>query len=231
MSDSEEVSSQGDPASEDEQEDTGPVQKSVGETDEDIGELDSDEEEEDKILRDIRAEVDPLDPDVEADEASAQELESDEADDGDDSDVETSDEELEDFAKLTEQLRSNTVQRFHPSLSTGTDEYVQAMSCIRRDEKGDIVDANHRTLPILSKYEKTRILGIRSAQIATGAPPCIKKIGVTDPFEIAVLELEAGKAPFVVKRPLPDGKCEYWRAADLQLNTSTYDRTPGTRQT
>jgi DNA-directed RNA polymerase I, II, and III subunit RPABC2 len=38
---------------------------------------------------------------------------------------------------------------------------------------------------------------------------------MTDVREIARLELEQKKLPFIVKRPLPNGTYEYWRLADL----------------
>jgi hypothetical protein len=34
-------------------------------------------------------------------------------------------------------------------------------------------------------------------------------------LEIAHLELEQRRLPFIVKRPMPDGSFEYWRLSDL----------------
>ena len=136
--------------------------------------------------------------------------------DGTDSELETSDDEEDGFAKLTDQLRQETLQSYHPSLSTGTDDFVQAKCCIRRDASGLIDDPNHLTLPVLSKYEKTRILGLRSAQIAAGSAPCVDRAGITDPFELARMELKARKVPFIIKRPLPGKESEYWRVSELE---------------
>ncbi len=58
----------------------------------------------------------------------------------------------------------------------------------------------------LTKYEKARILGARSLQIALGAPILIKltKKQIEDlaynTLEIAELELEKGAIPMAVKR-------------------------------
>ncbi|MBD3312814.1 DNA-directed RNA polymerase subunit K [Candidatus Woesearchaeota archaeon] len=60
-----------------------------------------------------------------------------------------------------------------------------------------------------TKYEKARMLGSRSLQLAMGAPFLVKlseeqleEIGY-DPLEIAKLEFEKGVVPITVKRPMP----------------------------
>ena len=60
-----------------------------------------------------------------------------------------------------------------------------------------------------TKYEKARILGSRSLQIAMGAPFLVKleekdleRIKF-DPLAIAKLEFEEGIVPITVRRPLP----------------------------
>jgi hypothetical protein len=35
--------------------------------------------------------------------------------------------------------------------------------------------------------------------------------------EIARLELEQKRLPFIIKRPLPNGKFEYWRLYDMMV--------------
>jgi hypothetical protein len=34
---------------------------------------------------------------------------------------------------------------------------------------------------------------------------------------IALKEYEEKKIPFIIKRPLPNGGCEFWRFADLEI--------------
>ncbi len=62
---------------------------------------------------------------------------------------------------------------------------------------------------ILTKYEKARIIGARSLQIAMGAPLLVKlteeqleKINYS-PIEIAKMEFNSGILPITIKRPLP----------------------------
>ena len=79
-------------------------------------------------------------------------------------------------------------------------------------------DQRHTTYPFLTLYEKTKVLSLRAAQLARGAPPFIDIPDyLTDVYEIAKAELEAKRLPFILKRPLPDGKFEYWRLADLMI--------------
>ena len=77
---------------------------------------------------------------------------------------------------------------------------------------------NHKTYPFLTLYEKTKIIGLRSNQLSQGAKPFVPvPEHVTNVRDIARLELEQKRMPFIVKRPLPNGKYEYWRLADLMI--------------
>lgn len=63
-----------------------------------------------------------------------------------------------------------------------------------RDDNCVVVDALHRTLPMLTKYEKSRVLGQRAKQINDGATPFVKvPEGVIDGYLIAIKELEEKK--------------------------------------
>ena len=44
---------------------------------------------------------------------------------------------------------------------------------IKRDSEDKIIDQEHTTLPIMTRYEKAKILGIRSTQLNSGAEPFI----------------------------------------------------------
>jgi DNA-directed RNA polymerase I, II, and III subunit RPABC2 len=92
------------------------------------------------------------------------------------------------------------------------------MSTIVRDEKGNIVDPFHRTLPIVTRYERARVLGERAKQIDGGAQIFVEvEDSMIDAYLIALKEFEAKKIPFIVQRPLPNGACEYWRLSDLEI--------------
>jgi DNA-directed RNA polymerase subunit K/omega len=79
-------------------------------------------------------------------------------------------------------------------------------------------DPNHKSQPFLTQYEKTSILGFRTNQLAQGALPFVAvPKHIRNPLDIAKLELEQRRLPFILKRPMPDGSFEYWRLSDLMI--------------
>ena len=83
---------------------------------------------------------------------------------------------------------------------------------------GEKADPYHRTYPFLTNFERTKIIGLRANQISKGSVPFIAvPPHITDVRDIARLELEQKRLPYLIKRPLPDGTFEYWRLADLLL--------------
>jgi DNA-directed RNA polymerase subunit K/omega len=78
---------------------------------------------------------------------------------------------------------------------------------------------NHRSVPYLTIFEKTKILGFRANQLAQGSMPFINPVPshITDVLEIASLELEQRLLPYILKRPMPDGSFEYIRLSDLLI--------------
>tara|TARA_B100001175_G_C19467568_1_gene619947 strand:+ start:31 stop:666 length:636 start_codon:yes stop_codon:yes gene_type:complete len=102
-------------------------------------------------------------------------------------------------------------------LSKNLDEIKDLLHVIR-DKNNIIIDELHKTLPILTKYEKTRILGIRIKQLNNGALPYVKVAeDLLDNFIIAERELKEKKIPFIIQRPLPNNTFEYWKLEDLEI--------------
>jgi hypothetical protein len=127
------------------------------------------------------------------------------------------DEETQDFKKLDTVVRQSMLEKYHPELLMENNQDVQRRTLIERDEQGRIVDPHHRTLPMLTKYEKARILGERAKQLNAGARPMVDvPAHVIDGYLIALQEFDAKKIPFIVKRPLLNGTCEYWKFCDLE---------------
>ncbi len=138
----------------------------------------------------------------------------DEVDDDDDED-EYNDNYLQ---KFNDSMRKNIITEHHQELMQHSYEEIEAMCTVVRSDGGIIVDPFHRTLPILTKYEKARILGERAQQLSYGAKPFIKlDESIIDEYLIATKELAEQKLPFIIKRPLPNGGCEYWRLSDLEV--------------
>jgi DNA-directed RNA polymerase I, II, and III subunit RPABC2 len=79
-------------------------------------------------------------------------------------------------------------------------------------------DRRHATAPFLTLYEKTKVLSFRASQLAHGSTPFVDVPEyLTDVYEIARMELEAKRLPYILKRPLPDGSYEYWSIGDLLI--------------
>jgi DNA-directed RNA polymerase I, II, and III subunit RPABC2 len=142
----------------------------------------------------------------------------DDDDENEDDDEDADNDSSEYFQKLKSNVRESYISTYHPeSLSHNYDE-IQTLSRVVRNSAGVIVDDLHRTIPIMTKYEKTRILGQRAKQLNEGAPAFIKiDSTVIDGYLIAVKELEQKKTPFIIRRPLPNGGSEYWRVQDLEI--------------
>ena len=140
-----------------------------------------------------------------------------------DDDEEEDDEEDEDetgekyLQKLDELTKRNIIGDYHPELQQHNHDEIESLSVVVRDDHGNIIDPFHRTVPFLTKYEKARMLGERSRQLDAGAKPLVEvETGIIDSYLIAVAELEQKKIPFIVKRPLMNGGCEYWKLKDLE---------------
>ena len=67
----------------------------------------------------------------------------------------------------------------------------------------------------MTKYERARILGTRSLQIAMCSPIMVELDGETDPLQIATKELNQRKIPIIIRRYLPDRSYEDWRIDEL----------------
>ena len=79
--------------------------------------------------------------------------------------------------------------------------------------------SQHKTRPIMTKFEKTSIIGTRMEQLQRGSEPYIP-IDPAKPFnprDIAVEELKQKKLPFLINRTLPDGSKETWKVEDLEV--------------
>lgn len=84
---------------------------------------------------------------------------------------------------------------------------------IQEDDELNV--STHATFIHLTKYEKTKILGIRARQIEIGAPPRIKYSKEEIPLNIAERELKMKKLPFKIKRKLPTGEVETIKLGNL----------------
>lgn len=73
----------------------------------------------------------------------------------------------------------------------------------------------YKTIPILTKYEKCKVLSERANQINYGSQILIPNHeNYTNSYDIAVAEFNEKKIPFIIKRPYGNS-FEYWKLNDL----------------
>jgi DNA-directed RNA polymerase subunit K/omega len=158
---------------------------------------------------------------LEVDDDSLEEYDTDniEDDDSDYSDTSDMDDSMNDdyFKKFEKTSKIDYIKQAHPEeISHNSDEVIKLSQITRINNC--IVDPFHKSIPILSKYEKTQILGQRSVQIENGATPFIHvPDNIINSHIIAEMELAQKKIPFIIRRPMNDGTCEYWKISDLEI--------------
>jgi DNA-directed RNA polymerase I, II, and III subunit RPABC2 len=142
---------------------------------------------------------------------------------GDDEDEDEDDDDDEEMAdgylqKFNTDINRQYLTEFHPESIINNYDEINALSIVIRDGNNNIIDKLHRTLPYLTKYERARVLGQRAKQINSGAKAFVKvPENVIDGYLIAEMELLQKRVPFIVRRPIPGGGCEYWKLRDLEI--------------
>jgi DNA-directed RNA polymerase I, II, and III subunit RPABC2 len=123
----------------------------------------------------------------------------------------------EEYVKFDNEVRENQILNHHNDLIQSNFDEISALTKLVRNKEGIIVDPLHKTMPILTKFERARILGLRAKQLANGADPFIKTgNNLIQNHIIAEMEMEQNVLPFIVCRPLPNGRKEYWKLQDLE---------------
>lgn len=139
---------------------------------------------------------------------------------GDMYDEEDDDSDLEEdyLQKIDSSMQTDIVSSHHPELLQHKTEEIETLSNVVRNEENMIVDPFHKTVPFLTKYEKARILGERAKQLNAGGKPFVNvDPSILDGYLIAEKELNEKKLPFIIKRPITNGACEYWKVEDLEI--------------
>lgn len=161
----------------------------------------------------------PVDKDLDLDSVLDSDIDSEEDEEDDSSDSDTDSEKEEPHAKITPEYKQNLIQEHYPEKIFRNHKEIQLLSKVIRDINGKIVDPLHKTTPILTKYERARILGERAKQIQQGSPLFIEGMDdVLDSFVLAEEELKQKKIPYIIERPLPHGtSVEYWPLDELEI--------------
>jgi len=106
----------------------------------------------------------------------------------------------------------------HPESQSHNYDEITKVAIVTRNEENIIIDRLHQTTPILTKYERARILGQRTKQLDRGENPFVTmNKPIMDNSIIAEEELYQKKLPFIIQRRLPGGGFEYWHVKDLEV--------------
>jgi DNA-directed RNA polymerase I, II, and III subunit RPABC2 len=189
-----------------------------------VGDYDDNSEVEDSDDDDDYLNEEDAEPNVghldQEDSAAANVFFDDDEDEGeniDDDDDDDNDNDENYLQKFSSEMRKNVIAEHHPELLIHNYHEIEAMCNIVRNERGIIVDPLHKTLPFVTKYERAKVLGERAKQINAGARPfVVVSDEIIDGYVIALMEFEQKKMPLIIRRPLPNNGCEYWRVADLE---------------
>ena len=134
---------------------------------------------------------------------------------------EATDEESDDenaLKKLEQDIHKEYLAAYHPEVKQINYTELLALCKVVRNSSGKIIDELHKTIPFMTKYERTRILGLRAKQINNGSEIFINASeDMIDGYTIAEQELKEKKIPFIIRRPIPNGASEYWRTEDLEI--------------
>ena len=163
---------------------------------------DNDDDDDEDANEDIEANVNDSDINIEYDD--------DDEDDDDDGDDE--------HQKIDDDFKNTYIANHHPESIVHNKDEIETLSKVFRDKNGNIKDDFHTTIPFITRFEKAKILGLRARQLNNDPEQAMVDVDISiiDGYKIAEEEYKQKKIPFIIKRPLPNGSCEYWKFEDLE---------------
>lgn len=78
------------------------------------------------------------------------------------------------------------------------------------------LNMSKKTLPLITKFEFSKIKSIRVTQLSNNSNPFIET-DLDDIEKIADEEIKQMKLPFIIKRNLPNGNYELWKLSELAV--------------
>ena len=94
----------------------------------------------------------------------------------------------DDLKKLEDGIQKDYLMDIHSELKELNYKELDALSRIVKDKNGNIIDNLHKTIPFLTKYERTKILGLRTKQINQGSAIFVDAPkDIIDGYNIAIL--------------------------------------------
>jgi DNA-directed RNA polymerase I, II, and III subunit RPABC2 len=152
--------------------------------------------EEEEVEEEEEENIDNLDDDIEKEEERDEEEDDEPADDDED---------------MSEYFETNIIPAYDDK---DTKSFLSTI-----EEITNTTTKNRRTLAILSKYEKAKIIGIRAQQISMGSHIYLDDVHtLSNPLDIAKEELRQKRTPLIVRRVMLGKKGsihEDWRVEEL----------------
>ena len=98
------------------------------------------------------------------------------------------------------------------------DDYSKVMASLDKEKVSK---------PIMTKYEFDQVISLRANQLALGSPSFVNVAGMSinsnmELRKVALKEMQEGKLPYILKRPLPNNRFEYYRIGDLDMTAVQY---------
>ena len=90
---------------------------------------------------------------------------------------------------------------------------------LQQEETEEFEIKKRRMLKLLTKYEKVKMIGIRTMQLEHGATPKIdwKTLKLTTPYDVACKEFELKKLPFSIRRYITRDNYVDFKLKDLEI--------------
>ena len=186
---------------------------------EDDDDDDDDENDNDEVIDGVEEEEDDIERVMDNESVLSDDSEEEEENDDDYEDVYMDN-------RIDDEFKMKFIQTIHPEEVHDQMDKMNASTIIKKQHNVDdthsipnlIQDSDHSSYPFLTKYERARVIGLRISQLNEGARPFIRlQHKIIDNHIIAEKELQEKKLPFIVMRPMPNGKKEYWRLEDLEI--------------
>jgi DNA-directed RNA polymerase subunit K/omega len=174
---------------------------------EEVEEVEDDEEELEDEITETETEEELVNVD---DVGATEEIEESETEEDKESDVESKNE-----SDVEDNNGEKCYQKF--SKNNKLDDEIDYDEYFNQDDDVIINKTERICKPYLFKYERVRILGDRSRQLAQGAKPMIKNTTGLSHKEVAILELKNKLIPLIIERPIPNSGTEKWRLSELEI--------------
>ena len=202
--------------------------KNISIEDEDIIESGGESEEESNANEEVFSEEeDTNEEDTNEEDTNEEDTDEEDTNEEDTNDEDTNDEDTneedtneedtnEEDESSTPFLKQTNESAFNNTIDIGEPTESDSIKYLDAKIIKELLKKPKVTLPLITKFEYSKIKGIRITQLSNNANPFIKTTS-DNIEEIADEEIKQLKLPFIIKRNLPNGEYELWRLNELAV--------------